>query len=874
MKALALLCIFLTAPSQAQWSYQPLQEFRRPGAVSAAPLVIHSDGLVYGTASVGGASGGGTIFRLSGGRVETLVDLNATTGTGPTAGLVSGPDGNLYGTCTAGGTNRFGTFFRVSPAGNFIKLFDFTGTTGANPGSVPGELVLHPDGNFYGTTAAGGTTGLGTVFQVTPAGAHTVLATFTGTAGTRKGSQPVGRLAISGTNLYGLTRLGGTGNLGSAYLITTGAAFTSLFDFTGTAGLRPGANPDGGFVLHSSGDLYGTAEYGGSGAYGTAFRLTTANAFTLLHQFSDLTASQPVGELVEGTDGLLYGAAAAGGKSGFGGLFRISTSGTHELRVSFNGTNGAVPQAGLIRSATGTLLGTTSAGGPGQLGVVCTMENNGTFSVIAPLSPAAGWHPSGAPLATGGGNYAFPVAFGGNLGGGAIVSWSQATGQLTPTPIPQTIGLQPDGRLTAFNGGFWGLASTGGNTNAGATFSYSPSNGITLQDSHIASGASRAEGPLTLAGGELYGVSREGGPGTRGTLLRLSTTGVRTTIISFTGTSNAFLGRSPRGPLALAPNGALYGLTELGGSANLGVIFKLTLPSTYEVIAQFEATGPRNPRGGFVLSGGFLYGTTSSGGTANTGAIIRLNPTNNSWSTVASFPATAGTPEGELLTASDGSILGFATSGGTSNAGAIFQYHPATGLQIIPSLTGANGSALSNNTSGIKFTGGLAELSPGEFIGLASGGGSGGGGVLFSLINSASSPINTWKTTALAGSNNSDLGDPDLDGLANSVEYALGSDPLVRSPAALPQPVVSGGHLQITLPRNPARNDIEYHVESNQSLTGTWTVIASSVNGAPFSGTGYVSGETPGTSQKSVVIRIPSPLSTTPRNFLRIRVQN
>lgn len=876
MKLSALFFTLLIAtpgPAAAQWIYQPLHEFRKPGAASVAPLVIHSDGLVYGTASIGGASGGGTIFRLSGGRVETLVDLNQSTGTGPTAGLVSGPDGNLYGTCTAGGANNFGTFFRVTPAGNFTKLFDFTGTGGAKPGSVPGDIVLHPDGNFYGTTGAGGSTGHGTVFKVTTAGVHTVLAAFSGTAGTRKGSQPTGRLAISGTNLYGLTRFGGTGNLGSAFRITTGGTFTSLFDFTGAAGLRPGANPEGGLVFHSDGNLYGTAEYGGSGAYGTAFRLTTANAFTLLHQFSDPTASQPVGELVEGTDGLLYGAAAAGSSSGFGGLFRISTSGTHELRVSFDGTNGAVPQAGLIRSAAGTLLGVTSAGGPGQLGVVCAMENNGSFSVTAPLSPELGWHPSGAPLATGGGNYAFPVAFGGSLGGGVIVSWSSSIGNLTPSAIPQSTGLQPDGSLTAFNGAFWGLASTGGNTNAGATFSFSPASGITLRNSHTASTGSRAEGPLTEVGGELYGVSREGGLDARGSLFRISPTGVRTTILSFTGTSNDFPGRAPRGPLALAPNGALYGMTELGGSSNLGVIFKLTPPSTYEVIAEFEENGPHTPRGGFVLAGGFLYGTTSSGGTQNTGTLIRLNPNNNSWTAVASFPATAGAPEGELLAASDGAILGFATSGGSNNAGAIFRYHPSTGLQTITSLTGSNGSALSNNSSGIKFTGGLAELSPGEFIGLASGGGSGGGGVLFSLINPTSSPLNTWKTTALAGNNSSDLGDPDRDGLANIIEYALGSNPIVGNPAAFPQPVLSGGHLQITLPRNPARNDIGYHVEANDSLSGTWTVIASSLNGAPFSGPGYIAGETPGSSVKSVVVRIPASVSSTPRNFLRIRVE-
>lgn len=877
MKALTRLltfCIALLVPVQAQWSYQPLFEFRKPGAASVAPLVIHTDNLVYGTASIGGAFGGGTIFRMSNGKVETLVDLNVTTGTGPTAALVSAPDGNLYGTCSAGGANQFGTLFRVSPAGVFTKLIDFTGIAGARPGSVPGELVLHPDGNFYGTTGAGGSTGFGTVFKVTTAGVYTVLATFSGNTGSNKGSQPTGCLAISGTNLYGLTRFGGAGNLGSAYRITTSGVFTSLFDFTGAAGLRPGANPDGGLVFHTDGNLYGTAEYGGSGSFGTAFRLTTGNAFTLLHQFSDPTASQPVGELVEGTDGLLYGAAATGSSSGFGGWFRISTGGIYELRASFSGSNGAAPRAGLVRTAAGTLLGVTSAGGPGQLGVVCSMENSGLFSVLAPLSPDAGWHPSGAPIAIGGGNYAFPVAFGGNLGGGTIVSWSQVSGGLTISPISPTIGSQPDGRLTAFNNEFWGLASTGGSANAGATFSFSPGSGIALRNSHAISAGSRSEGPLTPVGGELYGVSREGGLETRGTLFSLNSTAVRTPVLSFTGTSNNFPGRAPRGPLALAPNGALYGLSELGGSSNLGVIFKFIPPETYQVIAEFEVIGPNSPRGGFVMSGGFLYGTTSLGGTQNSGSIIRLNPNNDTWTSVASFATTAGTPEGELIAASDGSIVGFVTSGGTSNAGGIFRYHPSTGLQIISTLTGTNGSAISNNTSGIKFTGGLAELSSGEFIGVASGGGSGGGGVFFSLINPTASPVNAWKTNELMGYNRSDLGDPDQDGLANIVEYALGSNPILGSPAALPQPVLAGEQLQITLPRNPSRNDIDYFVEASTTLGGDWSVIASSVNGSPFTGPGYVSGETPGTSIKSVTVRVPPPVNPSPTSFIRIRVAN
>ncbi len=67
-----------------------------------------------------------------------------------------------------------GTIFKVTTAGDFTSLVSFTGTSGAVPGSSPsGNLVFGGDGNLYGTTRLGGAGNLGTIFKITPAGVLT-----------------------------------------------------------------------------------------------------------------------------------------------------------------------------------------------------------------------------------------------------------------------------------------------------------------------------------------------------------------------------------------------------------------------------------------------------------------------------------------------------------------------------------------------------------------------------------------------------------------------------------------------------------------------------------------------------------------------------
>jgi uncharacterized repeat protein (TIGR03803 family) len=107
-----------------------------------------------------------------------LVDFNNANGAYPCcAPLVQGTDGNLYGTTDSGGTTgSTGTFFKVSPAGTLTTLYNFSGLHGQNPSS---GVILGTDGNFYGTTEFGGSNNYGTVFKITSDGVLTTLWNFT-----------------------------------------------------------------------------------------------------------------------------------------------------------------------------------------------------------------------------------------------------------------------------------------------------------------------------------------------------------------------------------------------------------------------------------------------------------------------------------------------------------------------------------------------------------------------------------------------------------------------------------------------------------------------------------------------------------------------
>ena len=192
-------------------------------------LTPGQDGNFYGTASQGGASNAGTVFQMTpGGNLTTLVSFGGTTnGAYPLSTLTLGNDGNFYGTThqggdlTLNGKRGFGTIYRVTTNGQLTTLVNFNGANGASPTT----LTLGSDGYFYGLTDSGGNTnlnygyGYGTVYRLTMNGVLTTLVNFNGT----NGASPTGLAWGKDGNFYGTTRAGGNGNFGTAFRLSVPA---------------------------------------------------------------------------------------------------------------------------------------------------------------------------------------------------------------------------------------------------------------------------------------------------------------------------------------------------------------------------------------------------------------------------------------------------------------------------------------------------------------------------------------------------------------------------------------------------------------------------------------------------------------------------
>jgi len=254
------------------------------GGNPSAGLVQGIDGNFYGTASEGGIGFPyGTVFRISpGGSYTNLYSFRGppNDGNSPLAGLVQGSDSNFYGTTYSGGKSGLGTVFRMNPSGSYTNLYSFAGSPndGANPdaGLVPGS-----DGNFYGTTSYGGTNGVeyggdGTVFRISPSGTYTSLYSF-GSSPTDGEIPDAGLVLGSDGNFYGTTSAGGTNDVeyggdGTVFRISPGGSHTNLYSFGSSS--ADGEDPEAGVVQGSDGNFYGTTFYGGAGGVGIVFKLT------------------------------------------------------------------------------------------------------------------------------------------------------------------------------------------------------------------------------------------------------------------------------------------------------------------------------------------------------------------------------------------------------------------------------------------------------------------------------------------------------------------------------------------------------------------------------------------------------------------------
>jgi uncharacterized repeat protein (TIGR03803 family) len=368
------------------------------GEAPAADLVQGADGNFYGTTVEGGSPGNGTVFKMTtSGLITALHSFDSDTDGGhPYGPLVEGTDGNCYGTTSQGGTHTTcdggygcGTVFKITPSGTVTTLHSFQGT---GDGAYPyGQLVQGMDGDLYGTASGGGGSdncygGCGTVFKITPIGIFTTIHIFGGSDG---GYPDGGLVEATNGDFYGTTQVGGSsGNCtmqytfgcGTIFKITASGTFAMVRSFDGTDGQQPLS----GLVQTADGSLYGTTYLGGTNVAGTVFKVTPNGALTTLHNFCSQTnctdGAVPYAGLVQGTDGNLYGTTITGGANdkdvcmaegfnGCGTLFEITPSGALTTLYNFcseggsNCTDGQSPLGGLVQSTDGEFYGTTFEGG-------------------------------------------------------------------------------------------------------------------------------------------------------------------------------------------------------------------------------------------------------------------------------------------------------------------------------------------------------------------------------------------------------------------------------------------------------------------------------------------------------------------------------
>lgn len=307
-------------------------------------VILDSVGDVYGTTEGGGPTNRGTVFaikrELNGNWTErTLHFFAGPDGEVPFSGLVTDSAGNLYGTASRGGAKVAlgGVVFEISSLGAYSVLYNFCSLSGCTDGQLPvGGLTMDRKGNLYGTTSAGGTSGLGTVFELSKSRStwtETVLHSFTG--GSSDGAYPAGASPTLSTRtirgkretvIFGVTTDGGPRNQGTVFEITeskTAWGFTVLHSF----GSHGGGTSPYGTLVNIKGKLFGTAGSRGNYGCGTVFALTQKKKDwieTVLYSFTGGgDGGYPFGGVVEDSDGNLYGVAYAGGISAYGVVYRV-----------------------------------------------------------------------------------------------------------------------------------------------------------------------------------------------------------------------------------------------------------------------------------------------------------------------------------------------------------------------------------------------------------------------------------------------------------------------------------------------------------------------------------------------------------------------
>jgi uncharacterized repeat protein (TIGR03803 family) len=300
------------------------------GAEPGAGLIQAPNGKLYGVSSGGGSAKIGTIYSLTtSGTLDLLYQFGTQTNDGinPQSPLTIDVDGNFYGSTYNGGATGYGTIYKISQKGVKTTIYNFCPQTPCVDGAAPyGPMIVGTDGSLYGIAIYGGKSNQGEIFKVTRNGKLTSIYSFCHLANCADGWNAQGGLIqASDGNFYGTAAQGGAHNKGAIFKITPAGTYTVLYSFCDCG---DGNTPVTGLVQGTDGNLYGTTE-GTTTNYGTLFAITLSGTLTTLHSFNFTDGAGPYGTLLQATDGKFYGTASYGGNAslcqyGCGTLFQLS----------------------------------------------------------------------------------------------------------------------------------------------------------------------------------------------------------------------------------------------------------------------------------------------------------------------------------------------------------------------------------------------------------------------------------------------------------------------------------------------------------------------------------------------------------------------
>lgn len=343
------------------------------GSSPRTSLILASDGNYYGSTFSGGSGGGGTLYRYTpAGDFTVLYSFPTTSAYAPTTNLMEAADGNLYGTLYSGGPAQYpggGIYEYNMTTGQVTILYNFQ--TG---GYSTSDLIDDGNGNLYGTAAADGVNGAGSVWTWNyQTNTFNTLYSFDGN-GSDCYLPSAGLVMASDGLLYGGTSSGGGGGAGCLYTIKTdGTGYADIYDFDFG---NDGGEPFGSMTEASDGKVYGWTQAGN--AYdnfgGTIYRFTpngAASTFELLYGFQDSDGYTPkFGRMPIGGDGNLYLAARFGGAYGKGQLMRFDLSGNKTTVYDFgaSSTDAGNPYSQPIEGPDGNLYGAGNTGGANSAG--------------------------------------------------------------------------------------------------------------------------------------------------------------------------------------------------------------------------------------------------------------------------------------------------------------------------------------------------------------------------------------------------------------------------------------------------------------------------------------------------------------------------